>query len=77
VTDTRDFRFEIRLAAGDGRISEVIQSPPNELETNSFAMLDFLANLVFYCLTEPGVYDSFTRLAGAGRGSPSDAARSL
>lgn len=60
------------FVATDGAISEVIQSPPNGLQTNSFAMLDFLANLVFYGLTEPAVYDAFTRLAGV----PSTAKRS-
>jgi len=52
------------FVAADGTISEVIQSPPNGLQTNSFAMLNFLANLVFYGLTDPETYDAFTRLVG-------------
>lgn len=50
------------FVAADGTISPVIQSPPNGFQTNSFAMLHFLANLVFYGLTDPAVYDAFTRL---------------
>lgn len=54
------------FVATDGEISPVILSPPNGLQTNSLAMFDFLANLVFYGLTDPAVYAAFTRLAAPG-----------
>ena len=54
------------FVATDGEISPVILSPPNGLQTNSLAMFDFLANLVFYGLTDPAVYAAFTRVAAPG-----------
>lgn len=57
------------FVATGGITSPVIESPPNGLQTNSLAMLNFLANLVFYGLTDPAVYDAFTRLAGDRTGS--------
>jgi hypothetical protein len=50
------------FVAADGTTSRVIRTPPNGLQTNSFAMLSFLANLVFYGLTDSAVYGAFTRL---------------
>ncbi|MFP3941430.1 MAG: hypothetical protein ACLF0P_14115 [Thermoanaerobaculia bacterium] len=56
--------MKTNFVAAGGITSPVIESPPNGLQTNSLAMLNFLANLVLYALTDPAVYDAFTRLAG-------------
>ncbi len=52
--------------ASDGTLSKVIQTSPNGLETNSYAMLNFLSNLLYYCLATPAVYTDFTYLLEAG-----------
>ncbi|MEM9293239.1 MAG: hypothetical protein AAGD01_16270 [Acidobacteriota bacterium] len=49
-----------------GERSPVIQSPPNGLQTNSLALLNFLANLAYYCEIDQDVYDSFLQLTGTG-----------
>lgn len=41
----------------DGTISQVIQSSPNGLETNSFPLLNFLGNLWFYAQTDNSIYE--------------------
>ncbi|MCB1035553.1 MAG: hypothetical protein KDD47_17155, partial [Acidobacteria bacterium] len=60
----------IRLAYGmrknfvgtRGKVSRVIRSSPNGLETNSWPLFNFLANLVHYGLTSEEVYAAFTGL---------------
>lgn len=52
------------IAAG-GKISKVIQSSPNGLESNSYALFNFLGNLAYYTLTDDGVYDRLLSLTGA------------
>lgn len=50
------------FVATDGTLSAVIQQSPNGLETNSYAMFNFLSNLLYYSLTTPDVYSQFTDL---------------
>lgn len=54
------------FVATDGTLSDVIRSSPNGMETNSYAMLNSLSNLVYYSLTSAAVYADFTRLTRAG-----------
>jgi DNA-binding beta-propeller fold protein YncE len=49
------------FTATDGTLSKVIQSSPNGLETNSYALFNFLSNLLYYGLTSEEVYTEFTR----------------
>ena len=42
-----------------GALSPVIQSPPNGLQTNSLALLNFLSNLLYYSLVDPKVRAEF------------------
>lgn len=46
----------------DGQLSSVISSPPNALETNSYPMFNTLANILYYCLLDEGVYSAFLHL---------------
>ncbi len=55
----------------DGGISEVIRSPPNGLETNSYPMLNFLSTLLYYSLTDASVYTHLMALASPGAPSSS------
>ena len=43
-------------------LGDITQSP-NNLETNSLKMLNFLSNLFYYCLTEQDIYDQFIILS--------------
>lgn len=43
----------------EGGISRVISKPPNEMQTNSLAVFNFLSNLLYYSLTDVNVYDRF------------------
>lgn len=45
----------------NGRVSKVIRSSPNALETNSLALFNSLASLLYYCIVDPRVYDRFLR----------------
>lgn len=56
----------------EGTISKVISSSPNGLETNSYALFNFLSNLLYYSLTESAVYQQFLALA-----SPDSIAKSF
>lgn len=49
----------------NGTISSVIKSSPNGLESNSYAIFNFLANLWYYCIVDPNVYASFLDLANS------------
>lgn len=42
-----------------GKVSDVISTSPNGFETNSYAKFNFLANLLYACLTTQKVYDGF------------------
>lgn len=48
----------------DGRISHVIPVSPNGLETNSYALFNFLGNLLYYGLVDTSVYDQLLSLTG-------------
>lgn len=48
-----------------GAVAKVMSSSPNGLETNSYALFNFLSNLLYYGLTVPEVYDSFVQLTAA------------
>lgn len=50
------------FVATDGVLSKVIQSSPNGMETNSYAMFNFLSTLVYYTLVSGKVYGRFTGL---------------
>ena len=49
----------------DGKLSEVIQSNPNGLETNSYPMFNYLANIVFYCLIDKSINEEFLELTNS------------
>ncbi|MCH9651470.1 MAG: hypothetical protein K0U98_24805 [Deltaproteobacteria bacterium] len=48
----------------DGSLSKVIRRSPNGMETNSYALFNFLSNLVFYCLIKPRIRAELKRLTG-------------
>ena len=52
--------------AADGTLSGVISSSPNGAETNSYAMFNFLSNLLYYSISDPTVYSNFTTLSSSG-----------
>ncbi|MCB9231022.1 MAG: hypothetical protein H6581_05145 [Bacteroidia bacterium] len=64
---------KLGLAAGmrnnfisaSGELSKVIQSPPNGLETNSYPLFNFLANLLHYCIIDSLIYRKFLRLTSS------------
>ncbi|HMB93216.1 MAG TPA: hypothetical protein VKP65_20355 [Rhodothermales bacterium] len=51
--------------AVDGNVSDVISQSPNGKETNSYAMFNFLSNLLYYCIQEPETYEKFLDLSAA------------
>ena len=57
--------------AVDGSLSDVISGSPNGMETNSYSMFNFLANLLYYCIVDPTVYNGFMSLSSSS-GSVSD-----
>ncbi len=52
----------------NGDLSPVIQKGPNGLETNSFAMLNSLGNLLYHSIVDAAFYSDFLSLTG-GAGS--------
>jgi hypothetical protein len=46
----------------DGTISKVISTPPNAMQTNSYAMFNFLSNLAYYNITDTNIYNEFLSL---------------
>ncbi len=50
------------FVGADGEVSTVIRTSPNGMETNSFALFNFLSNLVYYSLTSREVYAELIRL---------------
>jgi len=52
-----------------GNISPVISSSPNGLESNSYALFNFLSNLLYYNVTDASVYNGFLSLASADTSS--------
>lgn len=47
-----------------GKISPVISSSPNNLETNSYPAFNFLSNILYYCLTDAAVFKGFIGCTG-------------
>ncbi len=47
----------------DGKLSKVISSAPNGLETNSLALFNFLSNLWQYCIVDSAICSSFLQLS--------------
>lgn len=56
--------------ATDGTPSDVIISPPNGFQTNSYALWMSLANLLYNAMTDVQVYDNFLKYADIGSGTP-------
>lgn len=52
------------LVSVEGKLGRVIQSSPNGMQTNSFAMLNSLCNILCHCFTASAFYDRFLLLAG-------------
>lgn len=50
------YKMRQNFVKSDGKISKVLSSNPNGLETNSYPMLNYLANLLYYGLTICKVY---------------------
>ena len=46
-----------------GNISKVISSAPNGLVTNSWALFNFIGNLLFYSAKNQSIYNSFLRIS--------------
>lgn len=46
----------------DGTISKVISTPPNDMQTNSYALFNFLSNLAHYNITNTEIYNEFLSL---------------
>jgi len=53
------------FVATDGIVSNVITTSPNGLETNSYPLFNFLSNLLYYGMVDPGVYAGFLELTAA------------
>lgn len=51
------------LCLPSGEISQVISRQPNGLATNSFALFNFLSNLLYYCIADPATGARFISLA--------------
>jgi hypothetical protein len=57
------------FVAANGVVSKVISKSPNGLETNSYGLMNFLSNILYYCMIEAGVYNGFLQYA-APAGTP-------
>jgi len=51
----------------EGKVSDVIISPPNGLQTNSYPMFNFISNIVYYCIVSEDIYNNYLNLTSSGR----------
>jgi len=57
------YQMRNNFIADNGEISEVIASNPNGLETNSYPLFNYLANMVYYCWANSALRSTFLTLS--------------